>query len=344
MEENKTEVAETGDTLAKPAADIQYYRPLFHRRIFADLLDTIFMALLGVLLFVGFRTAFLNLPESSMRSDRLEQNRSDCGLYVKSDGQFSLLPDYYKNHSSLLSAEELMKAYETGMDKFIGFLDSSLDTSAKATVKDSYDTYRLDQKLDGVAYFVTVDGTITKNSASTATYEQYSTNVYAPYIRDYAEGYFNVYAPHYIDDTHYFSLLLLFAEIPLSVFSSAMIVLFLPPLFLKRGRQTLGKAIYKIGRVDSHILSPTTGRYCAESAILILGIITLSVFTLGIPLIISFSMMAFSKKKQDFPDYMLGIEEVDLTDSKIYFTLEEAAIEKQRKENAHVEFTPTSKM
>jgi hypothetical protein len=87
MEENKTEVAETGDTLAKPAADIQYYRPLFHRRIFADLLDTIFMALLGVLLFVGFRTAFLNLPESSMRSDRLEQNRSDCGLYVKSDGQ-----------------------------------------------------------------------------------------------------------------------------------------------------------------------------------------------------------------------------------------------------------------
>ena len=306
MVENKAETQE------KPV-DIQYYRPLFHRRVFANLLDTIFMALVGILLFVGFRTAFLNLPESSVRSARLEKNRDDCGLYVKVDGQFSLLPDYYKNHSSLLSSEDLMKAYEKGMDSFIVFLDSSLDPDAQLTVQSSYDKFRLEQKLDGVAYFVTVDGNVAKNAATSATYDQYNTSVYAPYLRDYAEGYFNVYAPHFIDDTHYFSMLLLFAEIPLSVFAASLIVLFLPPLFLKRGRQTLGKAIYKIGRVDGRVLSPSVGRYCAESAILIIGIITFSVFTLGVPLIISFSIMAFSKKKQDFSDYMLGIEEVDLT-------------------------------
>ena len=33
--------------------------------------------------------------------------------------------------------------------------------------------------------------------------------------------------------------------------------------------------------------------------------------------------MAFSKKKQTFHDYMLGIEEVDVEKSKIYFNKEE---------------------
>ena len=36
-------------------------------------------------------------------------------------------------------------------------------------------------------------------------------------------------------------------------------------------------------------------------------------------------MMAFSKKKQTFHDYMLGIEEVDTQNSKIYFSLNEVA-------------------
>ena len=44
----------------------------------------------------------------------------------------------------------------------------------------------------------------------------------------------------------------------------------------------------------------------------------LSIATLGIPFIISISMMVFSKHKQGFPDYMLGLYEVDTSNNKIY--------------------------
>jgi hypothetical protein len=36
-------------------------------------------------------------------------------------------------------------------------------------------------------------------------------------------------------------------------------------------------------------------------------------------------MMAFTKKKQNFHDYMLGIEEVDFSESKIFLNMEEAS-------------------
>ena len=43
--------------------------------------------------------------------------------------------------------------------------------------------------------------------------------------------------------------------------------------------------------------------------------------------IISFSMMVFSKRRQGFPDFMLGLTEVDTNKQKIYFSKYEIAVE-----------------
>ena len=34
-------------------------------------------------------------------------------------------------------------------------------------------------------------------------------------------------------------------------------------------------------------------------------------------------MMAFSKNKQGFPDYILGLQEIDTSNNKIYYSYEE---------------------
>ena len=322
---------------------IEYFHPMFHRRIFADLIDALLMLTLAILLFVGFRAALLASPESQMRSKRMEENRSESGLYVESDGQFSLLSAYYPGNSDTLSSQEVMNKYEEGLTKFFTFLGGKVSSEAQNTVEADYDGFRLSLRYDDVPYFVESGGAISKNSAATMTYQQYSDNVYRPYYSDHAEGYFTVYAPHFVEDTRYFSFYLVLIEVPCAVFVASVLVFFVPPLFFKRGRQTLGKALYKIGRVDSRFLSVKLGRYCGESAILIFAIVLFSLVSFGIPLLISFSLMAFSKKRQDFPDYMLGIEEVDLTDSKIYHCLEETELELEHQKTAHVDFRAEEK-
>jgi RDD family. len=322
---------------------IEYYHPLFHRRLLADVIDFIVLALIALLSFVGFRAAFASSAEYKFHSERMDQNRASSGLYYSSDGIYSLLSNYYPSNSGTLSSQEVMTLYEKGLDTFLVYLGNEVGQEAQSTVAKDYDDFRLSLTHEEVHYFISVNGKVEKNSAASMSYQLYSDEVYRPYYADHAEGYFTVYAPHFIEDSKYFSTILLFIEIPCSVFIGAVLSLFVPPLFFKRGRQTLGKALYKIGRVDSQFLAVKLGRYCAESAILILAIVMLSCFTFGVPLLISFSLMAFSKKRQDFPDYMLGIEEIDLTDSKIFYSLEEAQITFVEHENRHVDFVADKK-
>ena len=50
-------------------------------------------------------------------------------------------------------------------------------------------------------------------------------------------------------------------------------------------------------------------------------------------------MMAFSKKKQGFADYMLGLRDIDSGDHKVYFTLDEAMIEHLKSTEKHTDFS-----
>lgn len=296
------------------------------------------MLLLAVLCFLGFRSVFALNPDYQMRQARMEQNRAASGLFIKNGDTYSLLTDYYSDNSSLLSSKEITEKYEEGMATFLVYLGEQASSVAQQTISQDYDAFRLDVMDGDVPYFIDVGGQVQKNEACSATYQDYSTNVYCPYYADHAEGYFTVYAPHFVEDTHYFSLILLFVEVPCSIALGSLLAFFVPPLFFKRSRATLGKALYKIGRVDSRCLSVKLGRYCAESALLVFGVVVLSLFTLGIPLIISFSLMVFSKHKQDFPDYMLGIQEIDTTTDQIYHSLEEAKLAQAEAVGHHVDF------
>jgi hypothetical protein len=309
---------------------LEYYRPMFHRRVFADIIDILLMLCFAILSFMGLRAIFQNSNEYQFREQRMNSNRESSGIYVYNETKYTLITDYYASDSSITS-KELMGLYSSSLDTFLVYLQTNVTNEEYMIVKNDYDTFRLGVKLDEVPYFVTINNEVVKNSASKATYAQYNENVYKPYLTDHAEGYFTVYAPHFIEDSHYFAYIVLFAEIPIAILIGSILAFYIPPLFFKRNRQTLGKWLYKIGRTDSHILSVKFGRYTAESAILIFAITLLSLYTLGVPLIISFSMMVFSKKRQDFADYMLGINEVDLSSSKIYYSFDELRLESENK-------------
>jgi hypothetical protein len=138
----------------------------------------------------------------------------------------------------------------------------------------------------------------------------------------------------------YESKMIFYLELPVSYLSSGILVYLIPPLCFRRNRYTLGKLLYHVGLVDSRFLAVKGGRFMARFCIFYFGELVLSLFTFGIPYIISFSLMAFSKHKQGFPDYLLGLYEVDLSKSMIYYSAEEIAISGLSNAKKPVDFKP----
>lgn len=310
---------------------IEYSRPHFYERIFADFLDGLIFILLFLLLFIGTRNVISSSSQYQNKLQRINEIRINSGLYVLVGGQTEDVITYYSSQDNL-SASERKNDYISAINKFIQYVkDNCTDANLKTTVEESYYSFRINESLayNGVTYFTLNSlGNIIENPSCKATQQEYADNCYGKFIDDYCQGYMGSLFPEYVNNTKYLSNMLFFVEIPISYIVGAILAFFVPPLFFVRGRKTIGKAVYHIGRVDASCLNVSIGRYSAETAIFIFGIIVLSLLTFGIPLIISFSMMAFSKNKQDFPDYMLGIEEVSTKNAKIYKSKDEILFEK----------------
>jgi hypothetical protein len=165
-------------------------------------------------------------------------------------------------------------------------------------------------------------------SVSSQVYVAFYDKAYRPFLDEHVQAYLVLAVPHYKDIISYQTNILLWANV-FMVYCVTGLIVYLVPLFIfRRGRMTFGKAMYGIGLVDSNCLSPSIGRTLARFSIFYFTILILSLFTFGLPIILSFSLMAFSKNKQGFADYMLRINEVDAKRTKIYFSFQEVELEK----------------
>ena len=151
-----------------------------------------------------------------------------------------------------------------------------------------------------------------------------------------SDDYLTKRAPNFKESLSNEGKYLLLIELPSAYLLAGILVYFIPPLFFRRGRQTLGKALYRIGLVDKNIFSPTFARFSVRFIIFFFAEMVLSLFTFGAPFFISFTMMLVTKNKQGFPDYVLGLTEIDASKQKIYYNKIDALSDK-----ASVYKTPT---
>lgn len=335
----KCELMEENE-IAHSQIEITYIRPKFHRRVFANVLDAILFALCFVGLFLGVRAivtsdSYYQEVDANMTSIKLGSS-----LYVKnSDGALVDTVSSLKNDTDLSSSTRKKEAIKT-IDSFIVYLGSEASEASQEKVQKSYDEYRMSTTLvyDDVPYFIESNGAIVENIACSANDQTYFEKAYTPFIDTQCQGYLLTEVPGYYDMNKYMSRMVLFLEIPVAYALSGLLVYLLPACCFVRGHMSLGKALYHIGMVDSRCLNVKWGRFFARFAIFYFGELLLSLVTFGIPLIISFSLMAFSKNKQGFPDYMLGIQEVDTSRNKIYKSLEEITLESLNKRKEPVDF------
>lgn len=312
--------------LSAQKKEIHYVSAKFHRRVFANLTDLIIFALVFLGLFSLIRGIISSTPDFKQKEDKMTVMRLDSGMYGQyTSGKVGDIVSYLDDDINSFSAYAKMDMAKEAVDKFIAYVGTKGVEGASKKVQDDYDTYRLSNKLvyEGVPYFVKQGNEIVRNKDCKAVAYDYFKNAYSPFIDDHCQGYLLTLVPDYLDLVRYESNLLFWAELLPAYVVAPLLVYLLPMFCFKRGRMTLGKAMYRIATVDDRLLVPTWKRTLAKFGLLYGLEILLTPFTFAIPLLVSASLMAFSKKRQTLTEYLLGLHEVDASQQKVYFSREE---------------------
>lgn len=329
---------------------INYSQPKFWHRVMANFVDFFLMLVFFVGLFAATRAIVVNTDNYKQVEQKISDIQLNCGLYVKDmhdEGKNVDIIYYIDNYVSLYGGEFEGVADDGGepigkiglavasINKFINYCSNPDNVNPERCNEliAYYDSTRLNTlSSDGIHYFVKDDDKIVPNETLTSNKENrqyFYKDVYTPIIEDRFLPFLTSNVTEYREAFRVEFNYLVFLEIPVAYAFAGILVYFVPPLFFRRGRKTLGKALYHIGLVDQRVLSPSFSRFLARFCIFYFAELILSLVTLGIPYIISFSIMAFSKDKQGFPDYMLHLYEIDTSKANIYMDYVEAELKNE---------------
>jgi len=327
--------------------NIAYQMARFHRRCFADLIDFLLFVLIGVGLFLGTRAIVSSTPGFQQNETALLSIREESGLYhVEGTSSEDIVT--HIDHGDYTAYVKMLMC-DDAVNGFIRYIGMEVSTEAASTVQKDYDEFRLSPSFvynDGGVqkpYFIQDGSDIIRNPelVGKVTNNTYYLEVYSVFIDEHALGYLVTMVPEYLELVRYESNMLFFVEIPIAWVLGGFIVYFVPALFWRRGRMTFGKWSYRIGLANKDLLSCSLPRFFARWCIFFFGELTLSLFTFGIPCIVSFSLMAFSKRRQGLADYFLTLYEVDLTQAKLYFSFDEILFTGAAESKDPVAFQPT---
>lgn len=340
---------------------VEYFQPKFWHRVMANFVDIFLFVIVFLGLFVGTRAVVQATPSYKANLNEMYNLRLESGLYTKvysSTGSTVDIVKYLEEQEPVYGDQFDIEIDENGnpteylfgrngkcvfaIKTFINFCKEECSEERYNDIVTYYSQGRLDATYDGVHLFVEQEGKVVANESfsSTATnLKYYFSSFYKPFIEKKCLPFLSTNVSRYrqLVKNDYVSLLAI--ELPIAYTLAAILVYFVPPMFFRRGRMTLGKALYHVGLVDKRLLSPSIPRFLSRFAIFFFGELVLSLASFGIPYIISFSLMAFSKNRQGFPDYMLGLIEVDTSRSNIYLNYVEASLKNELHGKA-VDFRP----
>ncbi|MCD8204379.1 MAG: RDD family protein [Coprobacillus sp.] len=323
---------------------IEYANPKFWRRVMAGLIDLLILVVVFIIIFVSARAIVVSTDTYKENNEELTAARVESGLY-RDDPDWGMIDIISYLNRMDLSGWNRMSQAQSAVNTFLSFCDERCDEETARTLRDDYDAARLSDNFTdnyGNHYFIVDEnGNIAINDVAYAnvTAQGYFDNFYTYYIDEVLQGYLVIAVPNYYDLTKYMSNVLIYAEILPAFLISGVLVYYVPTLIFKKGRKTIGKLAYHIGTVDKRLLNPTWKRNLARFLIFYFFIYILSVFTFAIPVIISFSMMAFSRNKQGFPDFCLNLADVSTRENDIFNDYSEVKVGKMDTSKEPVNFS-----
>lgn len=302
---------------------LEYSKARIYQRVFSFFIDLFLAVLLGMIInsLCGLVTSVVPKYQEVLQ-ERIEL-QDQSGLFDENQKLWTLSLE-----GSDMTIQEKKELLSTRLDEFyhndVFFEDDTFYQSYQKRKSEA-----VNEK--GELLFELISGSYVE--------KDFSDDVYYSFYQKEFENYASAALSHNVRFADLSNLIVRISviEIVLSMGVGFALSFVIMPLILKRGRKTIGMYLFKISLVGGDALNVRGKILLFRNVLLLLIGYWLTIFTFGIPWLVSLTMMTFSKTGQDFFDYMSGTYVVSTKDKDIYLDYAEYLARTEESKKASIE-------
>lgn len=302
---------------------LEYSKARIYQRVFSFFIDLFLAVLLGMIInsLCGLVTSVVPKYQEVLQERIVLQDQS--GLFDENQKLWTLSLE-----GSDMTIQEKKELLSTRLDEFyhndVFFEDDTFYQSYQKRKSEA-----VNEK--GELLFKLISGSYVE--------KDFSDDVYYSFYQKEFENYASAALSHNVRFADLSNLIVRISviEIVLSMSVGFALSFVIMPLILKRGRKTIGMYLFKISLVGGDALNVRGKILLFRNVLLLLIGYWLTIFTFGIPWLVSLTMMTFSKTGQDFFDYMSGTYVVSTKDKDIYLDYAEYLARTEESKKASIE-------
>lgn len=302
---------------------LEYSKARIYQRVFSFFIDLFLAVLLGMIInsLCGLMTSVVPKYQEVLQ-ERIEL-QDQSGLFDENQKLWTLSLE-----GSDMTIQEKKELLSTRLDEFyhndVFFEDDTFYQSYQKRKSEA-----VNEK--GELLFELISGSYVE--------KDFSDDVYYSFYQKEFENYASAALSHNVRFADLSNLIVRISviEIVLSMSVGFALSFVIMPLILKRGRKTIGMYLFKISLVGGDALNVRGKTLLFRNVLLLLIGYWLTIFTFGIPWLVSLTMMTFSKTGQDFFDYMSGTYVVSTKDKDIYLDYAEYLARTEESKKASIE-------
>ena len=302
---------------------LEYSKARIYQRVFSFFIDLFLAVLLGMIInsLCGLVTSVVPKYQEVLQ-ERIEL-QDQSGLFDENQKLWTLSLE-----GSDMTIQEKKELLSTRLDEFyhndVFFEDDTFYQSYQKRKNEA-----VNEK--GELLFELISGSYVE--------KDFSDDVYYSFYQKEFENYASAALSHNVRFADLSNLIVRISviEIVLSMSVGFALSFVIMPLILKRGRKTIGMYLFKISLVGGDALNVRGKILLFRNVLLLLIGYWLTIFTFGIPWLVSLTMMTFSKTGQDFFDYMSGTYVVSTKDKDIYLDYAEYLARTEESKKASIE-------
>ena len=293
--------------------EVVYKKAKLGKRMFGYFIDISLLFLTSFILF-----SIINIPVThsgwyKSKNNELVQLKNDSKLYVNGIN----IVDYVADDTEFSSYEEKKSYLSVSIDEFYKNTTYFKDLDK---IKTEYEVRKLQAKKNGTNLFVVSGDEVVENAVSA----EYLYNFYIDEVSNYSLGYLFRNAKYFYLTR--FSFLVSAVEFAI-LFTLSFLIYFLvlPLTCFKRGRQTIGMKLAKVGIISVHALNVSSGKFIGRFIFNYIVFFPLNFVGFLLPSIVSISMMYLNKTNSNLTNYVFNDYAVDVSDKLIYLNSLERA-------------------
>ena len=302
---------------------LEYSKARIYQRVFSFFIDLFLAVLLGMIInsLCGLVTSVVPKYQEVLQ-ERIEL-QDQSGLFDENQKLWTLSLE-----GSDMTIQEKKELLSTRLDEFyhndVFFEDDTFYQSYQKRKSEA-----VNEK--GELLFKLISGSYVE--------KDFSDDVYYSFYQKEFENYASAALSHNVRFANLSNLIVRISviEIVLSMSVASALSFVIMPLILKRGRKTIGMYLFKISLVGGDALNVRGNTLLFRNVLFLLIGYWLTIFTFGIPWLVSLTMMTFSKTGQDFFDYMSGTYVVSTKDKDIYLDYAEYLARTEESKKASIE-------